>query len=125
VREWTVTEARERAKLFLQVKQTTFFLGFGFFPFGYWRCLSAFLKESGEDAHLRLQASCFSEDTETARKKLFLSSERLIRLLPGILQAKEAENTMLKIAELCDSIRVWRERGGRRGWSSGRRRLED
>jgi hypothetical protein len=34
------------------------------------------LKESGEDAHLRLHTSCFS-DTETARKKFFLSSERL------------------------------------------------
>jgi hypothetical protein len=34
MREWTVTEARERAELFLQVKQTTFFVFGFFFPFG-------------------------------------------------------------------------------------------
>lgn len=129
VREWTVTEARERPKLFSSSRANNFFfLGFDFCPFGYWRCLCVFLKESGEDAHLRLQASCFSEDTETARKKMFLSSllSVLLGSFPEFFRPIEAENTMLKIAELCDSIiRVWREKGGRRGRSSGRRRLED
>lgn len=59
----------EKARcFFFVVDDTTFFEGrkvrvFCLLFFGFcmnWECLSAIWRESGEDAHLRLQTSCFS-----------------------------------------------------------------